>query len=70
MLTETLLDYLQLVFSDEVFKSIVEQSNRYLEQQSNNGADDRWEDITITEMKAFMGIYITFNGTCGTAKIP
>ena len=39
MLAETPLDCLQLVFSDKVFKSIVEQSNHYLEQQSHNGAD-------------------------------
>ena len=66
MLAETLLDCLQLVFSAEVFKLMVEH---YLEQQSNNGADDSWVHITIAEMKAFMGIHITFNGTCETAKI-
>ena len=56
MLVETLLDCLQLFFSDKIFKLIVEQSSCYLEQQSNNGADDRWTDIIIAEMKAFMGI--------------
>ena len=59
MLVETPLDCLQLFFSDEVFKSILEQSNHYHEQQSNNDADDRWKDITIAEMKAFMGTLLS-----------
>ena len=41
MLVESPLDCLQLFFSDKEFKSIVEQSNRYHEQQSNNVTDDR-----------------------------
>ena len=56
MLAETPLDCLQLFFSNKVFKSIVEQSNCYHEQQSNTGTDNRWKDVLIAEMKAFMGI--------------
>ena len=59
MLAETLLDCLQLFFSDEVFKLIVEQSNCYLEQQSNDGVDDRWKDITVAEMKVFICILLS-----------
>ena len=66
MLAGTPLDCLQLLFSDKVFKSIVEQSNRYHEQQSNNGIGDRWEDITIAEMKAFMGILLAM----GLVELP
>ena len=47
-----------IVISGEIFKSIVEQNNCYHEQQSNNGTDGRWTDITIADMKAFMGIFL------------
>ena len=45
-------------FFDIEFKSIVEQSNRSHEQQSNNVTDDRWKDITVAEIKEFMGILL------------
>ena len=57
MLVETPLDCLQLLFSDKD-KSIVEQSNRYHGQQSNNVTGDRWKDITIAETKSFKGILL------------
>ena len=57
---------MQLFLSDKVFKSIVEQSNRYHEQQSDNGTDDRWKDITIAEMKTFMSIVLAM----GFAELP
>ena len=66
ILAGTPLDCLQLFFSDEVFKSIVEQSNRYHEQQSKNGIGDRWKDIIIAEMKAFMGILLAM----GLVELP
>ena len=47
-----------IFFSDKEFKSIVEQSNRSYEEQSNNVADDRWKDITVAEIKEFMGILL------------
>ena len=56
MLVETPLEFLHF-FSDKEFKSIVEQSNRSYEEQSNNVADDRWKDITVAEIKEFMGYY-------------
>ena len=45
-------------FFDIEFKSIVEQSNRSHEQQNNNVTDDRWKDITVAEIKEFMGILL------------
>ena len=56
MLVETPLEFVHF-FSDKEFKSIVEQSNRSYEEQSNNVADDRWKDITVAEIKEFMGYY-------------
>ena len=47
-----------IFFCDKEFKSIVEQSNRSYEEQSNNVADDRWKDITVAEIKEFMGILL------------
>ena len=47
-----------IFFSDKEFKSIVEQSNRSYEEQSNSVADDRWKDITVAEIKEFMGILL------------
>ena len=55
-----------MFFSEEVFKSIVEQSNRYHEQQSKNGIGDRWKDIIIAEMKAIMGILLAM----GLVELP
>ena len=46
-----------IFFSDKEFKSIIEQSNRSYEEESNNVADDRWKDITVAEIKEFMGYY-------------
>ena len=45
-------------FFDIEFKSIVEQSNRSHEQQNNDVTDDRWKDITVAEIKEFMGILL------------
>ena len=45
-------------FFDIEFKSIVEQSNRSHEQQNNDVTDDRWKDITVVEIKEFMGILL------------
>ena len=47
-----------IFFFDIEFKSIVKQSNRSHEQQSNNVTDDRWKDITVAEIKEFMGILL------------
>ena len=47
-----------IFFSDKEFKSIVEQSNRSYEEQSNSVADDTWKDITVAEIKEFMGILL------------
>ena len=47
-----------IFFSDKEFKSIVEQSNRSYEEQSSNVTDDRWKDITVAEIKEFMGILL------------
>lgn len=55
---ETPLDCLQLFFKDELLASIVEQSNLYHQQQSNEDNDTKWNDITIEEMKAFLGILL------------
>ena len=47
-----------IFFFDIEFKSIVEQSNRSHEQQNNDVTDDRWKDITVAEIKEFMGILL------------
>lgn len=47
---------LQLFFSDNIFAKIVNESNLYHYQIKPD--DPKWRDITVEDMKAFLGIII------------
>ena len=54
------LDFLELLFPDEIYGILVTETNRYAQQlQEKLGKDDtNWTDTTRAEMKAFIGIRI------------
>lgn len=56
----TPLEFLQLFFTDEIFDDIVYHSNLYYHQQEK--VNPKWKDITLEEMKAFLGI-VTYQPT-------
>ena len=52
--------YFDLVFTPEIMKLIVEETNRYAEQRLQHpftapSSQIRWEPVTIEEMRAFFG---------------
>jgi len=63
---ETPLDCLQLFFKDEILTSIIEQTNLYNQQQNNGNDNAKWKDITIEELKAFLGILLAM----GLVELP
>ena len=44
------------IFDEGLFRHIVEQTNLYVRQK--RAASYKWEDLTVPELKAFMGIWI------------
>lgn len=59
-LTASAMDFFQLFVPDNVLKNIVVQTNMYAKKyQERFGSDDAWIDVTLTEMKAFLGYMIS-----------
>ena len=52
----TMLEFLLLFFTEEVIEEIVEQSNLFYSQSGDNIKN--WKDISVPEMKAFLGIVL------------
>jgi hypothetical protein len=58
------MDYFSLFFNDELLNSIVVETNRYARhkiserQLSLRSIWSRWSDVSIPEMKAFLGLII------------
>ena len=44
------------IFNDDLFRHIVEQTNLYVRQKCT--ASYKWEDLTVPELKAFIGVWI------------
>ncbi|XP_040285349.1 piggyBac transposable element-derived protein 5 [Bufo bufo] len=54
------IDFFQLFVPDNVIKSMVTQTNMYAKKfQERFGYDDAWIDVTLAEMKAFLGYMIS-----------
>ena len=53
----TSMDYFNLLFTDNMFDHIVEQTNLYATQNPPS-VHYKWEDITSNELKAFFGLII------------
>lgn len=59
-LTASAMDFFQLFVPDNVLKNMVVQTNMYAKKyQERFGSDDTWIDVTLTEMKAFLGYMIS-----------
>ncbi|CAM5101812.1 unnamed protein product [Eretmochelys imbricata] len=58
--TASAMDFFQLFVPDNVLKNMVVQTNMYAKKyQERFGKDDAWMDVTLTEMKAFLGYMIS-----------
>ncbi|XP_075059550.1 piggyBac transposable element-derived protein 5 [Mixophyes fleayi] len=56
----SVMDFFQLFVPDNVIKNMVTQTNMYAKKfQERFGSDDAWEDVTLAEMKAFLGYMIS-----------
>lgn len=65
--------YFDLVFTPEIMKLIVEETNRYAEQRLQHpftapSSQIRWEPVTIEEMRAFFGCMI-YMGLCSLPEL-
>ena len=59
----TELDYFYQIFDPRLIANMTRQTNRYARQrrrQNENEMRDKWEPVTVPEMKAFIGILIIF----------
>jgi hypothetical protein len=58
------MDYFSLIFNDELLNSIVEETNSYVRhkisehQLSQRSNWSRWSDVSVPEMKAFLGLIV------------
>ncbi|XP_006011579.1 piggyBac transposable element-derived protein 5 [Latimeria chalumnae] len=58
--TSSAIDFFQLFVPDNVIKNMVTQTNMYARKyQEKFGNDDGWYDVTLSEMKAFIGYIIS-----------
>ncbi|XP_071997217.1 piggyBac transposable element-derived protein 5 [Engystomops pustulosus] len=54
------IDFFQLFVPDNVIKNMVTQTNMYAKKfQERFGCDDVWVDVTVPEIKAFLGYMIS-----------
>ncbi|XP_053315954.1 piggyBac transposable element-derived protein 5 [Spea bombifrons] len=58
--TASAMDFFQLFVPDNVIKNMVTQTNMYAKKyQERFGSDDVWLDVTLAEMKSFLGYMIS-----------
>ncbi|XP_002931525.3 piggyBac transposable element-derived protein 5 [Xenopus tropicalis] len=58
--TSSVMDFFQLFVPDNVIKNMVTQTNMYAKKyQEKFGSDDAWTDVTLAEMKYFLGYMIS-----------
>ncbi|KAM5163715.1 piggyBac transposable element-derived protein 5 [Mantella aurantiaca] len=58
--TSSAMDFFQLFVPDNVIRNMVTQTNMYAKKyQERFGSDDAWADVTLAEMKAFLGYMIS-----------
>jgi hypothetical protein len=61
------MDYFGLFFSDELLNNIVVETNRYARQKiselqlSPRSIWSRWSDVSVPEMKTFLGLIINMD---------
>ena len=54
--TATAINFFSQIFDDDLFRHIVEQTNLHVRQK--RAASYKWEDLTVRELKAFIGVWI------------
>ncbi|KAL0177923.1 hypothetical protein M9458_026817, partial [Cirrhinus mrigala] len=60
--TATAMDFFQLFVPDNVIQNMVTQTNMYAKKyQERFGSEEGWTNVTLAEMKAFLG-YVTSTG--------
>lgn len=60
--TATAIDFFQLFVPDNVIQNMVIQTNMYAKKyQERFGSEEGWTNVTLAEMKAFLG-YVTSTG--------
>lgn len=52
------LDVFKKLFNDEILNVIVRETNRYARQKLAGDALDKWQDVTLDEIKAFLGVSV------------
>ncbi|KAM9316705.1 piggyBac transposable element-derived protein 5 [Gastrophryne carolinensis] len=58
--TSSAMDFFQLFVPDNVIKNMVTQTNMYAKKyQERFGSDEAWVEVTLAEMKAFLGYMIS-----------
>ncbi|XP_029450114.1 piggyBac transposable element-derived protein 5 isoform X2 [Rhinatrema bivittatum] len=58
--TASVMDFFQLFVPDNIIKNMVTQTNMYAKKyQERFGNDDTWVDVTLAEMKSFLGYMIS-----------
>ena len=52
------IDGFKMFFNDEILNVIVRETNRYARQKLAGQALDKWQDVTLVEIKAFIGVCV------------
>ncbi|XP_041456484.1 piggyBac transposable element-derived protein 5-like [Lytechinus variegatus] len=52
------LDYFNLLFPESLIEQLMIETNRFAEQSQGDKANAHWQPLTLTEMKAYLGIRI------------
>ena len=52
------IDVFKMFFNDEVLNVIVRETNRYARQKLAGQALDKWQDVTLVEIRAFLGVCV------------
>ena len=52
------MDFFQLIFPDELYEHLVQETNFYAQQKNVVKPDHRWIPVGKDEMKAFLGLLI------------
>jgi len=54
------IDFFHLMFPEELFIAIVDETNKYARQCIRNKPDPKWYDTTFEEVRAFIALDIFF----------
>ena len=60
----TALDFFQLLFPENLFEILLEETNRFAVQSFRTKPDARWYPTTLEEMRAFVALKIFFGIKC------